>query len=113
MTREEEIMKEVEECFEYFDKNGYDEEFLSTTSAFNITNLIIKHEQDTLKEFVEWYKMYLNDLVEYEKDLYADANNNKHEDNATFFAGEINMLKRLLYWIDTKPERFLEEHNGK
>lgn len=70
-----------------------------------------KGYKDGAKEFVEWYKVHLNDLVKYEKDLYAEANNNKHEDSATFFEGEINMLKRLLGWIDTKLERFLEERN--
>ena len=54
MNKKETIMKEVEDRFEYFDKDGYDEEFLSTTSAENITDLIIKHEKDILKEFVDY-----------------------------------------------------------
>lgn len=66
-------------------------------------------EINAIKEFVEWYKGHLNYLVKYEKDLYADAKTNKHEDNATFFAGEISMLERLLGWIDRKSEQFLEE----
>ena len=71
MTREEVIMKEVEECFEYFDKDGYDEEFLSTTSAENITDLIIKHEQDTLRELVKCisYSLINDDRVEYDEYL--------------------------------------------
>lgn len=68
-----------------------------------------KGYNDGVKEFVEWYKEHLNYLVKYEKGLCADAKNNNHEDNATFFEGEINMLERLLGWIDRKLERFLEE----
>lgn len=71
-----------------------------------------KGYNDGVKEFAEWYKAHLNDLVKYEKDLYADAKTNQHEDNATFFAGEINMLERLLGWIDKKPATFIKETKG-
>lgn len=109
-------------------KHGYFESELDKMSPSEAKRIIasiekIEHPQgqrkvysekeiNAIKEFVDWYKKHLNDLVKYEKDLYADAKTNKHEDNATFFAGEINMLERLLGWIDRRPEQFLEEREN-
>ena len=108
MTREE-----VENCIVNTlfkcTHSGEDDTISDKEFAKVLADKFSNHEADILKEFVEWYKEHLNYLVKYEKDLYADAKTNKHEDNATFFAGEINMLERLLGWIDTKLEKFLEE----
>lgn len=106
-------------------KRGYSESDLDKMSPSEAKRIIasiekIEHPQgqrkvysekeiNAIKEFVDWYKKHLNDLVKYEKGLCADAKNNNHEDNATFFEGEINMLERLLGWIDRKLERFLED----
>lgn len=109
-------------------KRGYSESDLDKMSPSEAKRIIasiekIEHPQgqrkvysekeiNAIKEFVDWYKKHLNDLVKYEKDLYADAKTNQHEDNATFFAGEINMLERLLSWIDRKLEKFLGERTN-
>ena len=66
-------------------------------------------EKELLKEFVEWYKVYLNDLEKYEINIYNDVKTNGHEDNAAFFMGNINMLERLLRGIDLQFELFLKE----
>lgn len=108
-------------------KHGYFESELDKMSPSEAKRIIasiekIEHPQgqrkvysekeiNAIKEFVEWYKAHLHDLVKYEKDLYTDAKNNRHEDSATFFEGEISMLKRLLSWIDIKRKQFLEERN--
>ena len=106
-------------------KRGYFESELDKMSPSEAKRIIadiekIEHPQgqrkvysekeiNAIKDFVEWYKAHLNDLLKYERDLYTFAKNNKHEDNAIFFEGEINMLKRLLGWIDRRPEQFLKE----
>ena len=82
MSREETIMKEVEDCFEYFDKDGYDEEFLSTPSAENITDLIIIHEEEVLLDFVN----YLNRVLK----------------------GNINETVNIL-WIGSQLTKYLKE----
>ena len=113
MTREKIIEKFKENAEKIPNKWGevcwvfIDENFEEI--ADELLALIEQEKKESVKDFVEWYKVHLNNLVEYEKDLYANAKNNKHEGNATFFAGEINMLQRLLGWIDTKLENFMEE----
>ena len=109
MSREETIMKEVEDCFEYFDKDGYDEEFLSTPSEENITDLVIKHENDILKEFVEWYNCRLQKILVHEQELYDSATQQNHIENATFYLGEKTMLERLIYWLNQDLENFVKE----
>lgn len=109
MTREEVencIVNTLFECTH----SGEDDTISDKEFAEVLADKFINHETNLLKEFVDWYKKHLNDLVKYEKDLYADAKTNQHEDNATFFAGEISMLERLLGWIDRKTEQFLEEN---
>lgn len=108
MTREEIencIVNTLFECTH----SGKDDTISDKEFAEVLADKFINHEQDLLKEFVEWYKAHLNYLIKHEKDLYADIKDNKHEGDATFFAGEINKLEQLVFWIDIKLEQFLDE----
>lgn len=66
-------------------------------------------KKEVLKEFVEWYKVHLNDLVKYEKDLYADALFYSHYSTIEYHKGTINTLDSLLSHIEVDLKRFLEE----
>ena len=75
-----------------------------------VINDFINHEQNTLKEFIEWHKGQLDNIKEDEEELLADAVKHGYEDLAEYRRGTTDMLDRLLSHIDGKLEEFLEDN---
>ena len=74
----------------------------------NMRNAIIKHEQDILKEFVEWYKKVLE--KDYDDKAYF-MNTDKGEE-WWYFNGQCTAIQRLITLLDIDLKEFLEENKN-
>lgn len=77
-----------------------------------IRNVIINHEQDILKEFVEWYKKVL--IKDYDdKANFVSVNLERNNDkDFWYFTGQCTAIQRLIALLDRDLEKFLEENDN-
>lgn len=91
MTRYDYYRNLIEEC------RGYDEDLDWVVNDDELAVKLIKHEQDTLKEFVEWLKERL-------KEQYTRLYNGEGSDIVRSIGVHI-----VLANLDTHLEKFLED----
>ena len=75
----------------------------------NMRNAIIKHEQDILKEFVEWYKNVLQEDYDDKVRWMADRRKEKDMKNYYSYHGECSAISRLITLLDGDLKKFLKE----
>lgn len=78
----------------------------------NMRNAIINHEQDILKEFVEWYKKVL--IKDYDdKANFVSINLERNNDkDFWYFTGQCTAIQRLITLLDGDLKKFLEENDN-
>lgn len=75
-----------------------------------IVEELIKHEQDTLKEFVEWYKSkVIKDRIQVSKKQEEYCNEIDEPIKAILWEHESKVLQRISYCLNDDLEKFLEE----
>ena len=115
------IIKAIEQCAdaEYYDtvKDLDVGHFLTIHKIFgvaqyaaiNMNDELIKHEQDTLKEFVEWLKgVYAKDYDD--KGKIADKSIGRGDkENFWYMEGQQTALQRIIDLLDQDLENFIKE----
>lgn len=80
-----------------------DNNFGECPTIMKVVDNLIKHEQDTLKEFVEWYKNKQKDILEKKQDLFWENENEYYAGQCDYIANDI------ICKINSDLEKFLEE----
>lgn len=71
---------------------------------------LIKHENDLLKEFVEWYKSkVIKDRIQISKKQEEYCNEIDEPIKAILWEHESKVLQRISYCLNDDLEKFLEE----
>lgn len=102
MNREEAI-KMLQSGWE---QTGY---YTADFDVNKVADLFIKHEQDTLKEFVEWYKSkVIKDRIQISKEQKEYCNEIDEPIKAILWEHEGKVLQRISYCIDEDLENFIK-----
>lgn len=77
-----------------------------------VINDFINHEQNTLKEFIEWYKKVL--IKDYDdKANFGSVNLERNNDkDFWYFTGQCTAIQRLITLLDGDLKKFLEENDN-
>lgn len=79
---------------------------MSRLQATNVVDYVIKHEQDTLKEFVEWQAKQYKDLYY----MYEEENEKDHEDYL-WLCGRKAGIGEVRKRLNQDLENFLKERD--
>ena len=103
------LYEEIENCLEYDDDiYGGDSVFLHTASIENLVDLFKNKETDLLEEFVDWYKSRLIHIKEHERELLITLEI-EFPQLVECHKGRLDMVDKLISWLDSDLEKFLEE----
>lgn len=110
-------MNEINDLFIDFDEMGFcpttlvkNPEAYAIQWRINMREAIIKHEQDTLKEFVEWLKARFVERTEKQGKTYDEFyEDGFSEQDCEFQRGKYTGFSYAIDWLDQDLEQFIKE----